>query len=188
MRCHTNVSKSLSRVSLVQCTRRQAKCLLQLLQYLSSVPPTGQLWHKAFFRWVRHRAGAHTRSAWPKIPSTPSAFPLLGAPQTPQSPKGCKSLGDGPWGRRKSPAAETHSARSVLQPAQPAKVRPKNWRSAVLLQLLFGICPPSHQPDEFDTKPFFRWVRGQGWSLHAQVLGEDIKHGLLPRQYKYRSY
>ena len=31
MRCHTNVSKSLRRVSLVQCTRRQARCLLQLL-------------------------------------------------------------------------------------------------------------------------------------------------------------
>ena len=31
MRCQANVSKSLRRVSLVQCTQRQARCLLQLL-------------------------------------------------------------------------------------------------------------------------------------------------------------
>ena len=46
------------------------------------------------------RAVAHTRPAFPKIPSAPSAFPLLGAPQAPgdqpNPPEGGKSLGEGP--------------------------------------------------------------------------------------------
>ena len=27
---------------------------------------------------------------------------------------------------------------------------------------LYGICRPSHQPDEYGTRPFLRWVRTQG--------------------------
>ena len=30
-----------------------------------------------------------------------------------------------------------------------------------------GICPPSHQPDEYGTRPFFWWVQAQGRSPHA---------------------
>ena len=54
------------------------------------------------------------------MPTAPSAFPLLGAPQAPGDkpnlPEGSKSLGgEASWGRRKSPAAETQSAGSELQ-------------------------------------------------------------------------
>ena len=46
------------------------------------------------------RAVAHTRPAFPKIPTAPSAFPLLGAHQVPgdepNPPEGSKSLAGGP--------------------------------------------------------------------------------------------
>ena len=146
MRCNTNVSKYLRRVSLVQRTRRQARCLLQLLLYLLLAPPNGQVWHKAFFGGSSHRAGAHTRPAWPKILSVPSAFPLLGAPQAPGNKpnplKGVKALGTAPWDRRKSPAAEKLSARSVPLPARPAEVRPNNWRE-VQCYYSFSCCSRS---------------------------------------------
>ena len=51
MRCHTNVSKSLRRVSLVQRTRRQARCLLQLLLFLRILHRR----HKALSFWGRGR-------------------------------------------------------------------------------------------------------------------------------------
>ena len=54
---------------------------------------------QGLFWWVWRRAGAHTRPAWLKIPSAPSAFPLLWAPQVlgnkPNPPKGVKAWGDG---------------------------------------------------------------------------------------------
>ena len=79
MMCHTNVSKYLRRVSLVQHTRRQARCLIQLLRYFLLVPPNGQVWHKGFFFGGSGlRAGDHMHQAWPKIPLAPLAFPLLG--------------------------------------------------------------------------------------------------------------
>ena len=46
-----------------------------------------------------HRAEAHTRPAWTKIPTAPSAFPLLGAPYAPgnnPSPKRGKNPGGRP--------------------------------------------------------------------------------------------
>ena len=64
------------------------------------------------------RVGTHTPPAFPKMPTASSAFPLLGAPQAPGDeppPEEGKSLGKAPWGRRKSPGTETHSARSVPQ-------------------------------------------------------------------------
>ena len=52
------------------------------------------------------------------MPTAPSAFPLLGAPQAPgdepNPPEGGKSLGGRPPGAEGNyPAAKTHSARSV---------------------------------------------------------------------------
>ena len=67
---------------------------------LLHAPPNVQVRHKAFFGASGRRARAHTRPAWPKIPSAPLAFPLLGAPQAPgnkpNSPKGVKPWVDGP--------------------------------------------------------------------------------------------
>ena len=148
MRCHTNVSKCLRRVSLVQRTRRQARCLLQL-RYLLPTPLNVQVWPKAFFLVGLERA--HTRPTWPKIPSVPLAFHLLGAPQSPGNKhnnlRRClKVWGKALWGRRKSRAAKTHSARSMPQQVRLAKVRPNNLRSAVLLQRRYLLRGPPNGP------------------------------------------
>ena len=65
------------------------------------------------------RAIAHTRPEFPKMPTVPSAFPLLGAPQAPGDkpnlPEGSKSLGGRPPEAvgKSSPGTETHSARTA---------------------------------------------------------------------------
>ena len=38
---------------------------------------------RPFLGGSRRRAGAHTHPAFPKMPTAPSAFPLVGAPQAP---------------------------------------------------------------------------------------------------------
>ena len=70
-------------------------------EYLLTAPPYGQVWHKAFFLdGTGRRAVAHTRPEFPKMPTAPSAFPLLGVPQAPGDipnlPEGSKSLGGRP--------------------------------------------------------------------------------------------
>ena len=127
--------------------------LLQLQRYLLRAPPNGQVWHKAFFYGGSgRRAVAHTRPAFPKMPTAPSAFPLLGAPQAPGDepnlPEGSKSLGGRPpEAEGNYPAAETHPARSAPLPARSAEVRPNNWRSTVLIQLQRYLlrAPPNGQ-------------------------------------------
>ena len=71
-----------------------------------------------FYGGSGRRAVAHTRPAFPKMPTAPSAFPLLGAPQAPgdepNPPEGGKSLGERPPETEGNyPAAKTHSARFV---------------------------------------------------------------------------
>ena len=61
---------------------------LQELRYLSSVPPTGRVWHKAFLGGSWCRAIAHTRPAAPKMPQAPGDKPN-------PSDEG-KAWGDGP--------------------------------------------------------------------------------------------
>ena len=62
--------------------------------------PTAMCGTRLFFGGCGHRAGAHTRPAFPKMLTAPSASPLLGAPQAPGNksdpPKGVKSCGEGP--------------------------------------------------------------------------------------------
>ena len=59
-------------------------------------PPNGQVWHKAFFWWVWAQGRrSHAPRHFPKMPTAPSTFPLLGAPQAPGDkpnlPEGSKS-------------------------------------------------------------------------------------------------
>ena len=127
MRCHTLVSKSLRRVSLVQRTRRQARCLLQLLLGICCTPHwTDKYGIRPFFGGSGYRTQAHTRPAWPKIPSAPSAFPLLGAPQVlgnkPNAPEGGKSLGRG-----RPPEAEGNL--QLPRHTRPDPCRSKHGRS-----------------------------------------------------------
>ena len=53
-----------------------------------------------FLGGTGHRAVAHMRPEFPKMPMAPSAFPLLGAPQAPGDepnlPEGSDSLGGRP--------------------------------------------------------------------------------------------
>ena len=63
---------------------------------------TGKCGTRHFLCGSGHRAGAHTRPAFPKMSTAPSVFPLLGAPQ----------------------------ARSVPQITRPAEVLPGNWRGS----------------------------------------------------------
>ena len=68
-------------------------------EYLSYVPPTYKFGTRPFLRWVRSQGRSQTRPAWPRIPSAPSAFLLLEAPQAPfiniPPPEVGKNLGDG---------------------------------------------------------------------------------------------
>ena len=95
---------------------------------------TGKCGTRPFLGGSRRRAGAHTRPALPKMPTAPSAFPLLGSPQAPgnELPEGGKSLKGRPppCGWWKYPGTETHSARSVPQITRPAEALPDTWRGA----------------------------------------------------------
>ena len=55
---------------------------------------------RPFYGGSEARAVAHTRPAFPKMPTAPTAFPLLGAPQAPgdepNTPEGGKRLGKAP--------------------------------------------------------------------------------------------
>ena len=71
-----------------------------------------------FLGGTGRRAVAHTHPEFPKMPTAPSAFPLLGAPQVlcykPNLPEGSKSLGGRPpEAVGKSPGTEAHSARTA---------------------------------------------------------------------------
>ena len=87
--------------------------------------PTGKCGTRPFYGGSGCRAGAHTRPAFPKMPTAPSALRAMNPiPQREQKPGG-----KAPWSQRKSPRTETPSARSVPQITRPAQVLPGNWRS-----------------------------------------------------------
>ena len=92
--------------------------------------PTGMCGTRPFL--VGPGTGPEPTNSWhfQKLPTAPSAFSLLGVTQAPGNnppPKGVKAWGKAPWGRRKSPGTETHSARSMPQITRPAEVLPGNW-------------------------------------------------------------
>ena len=66
-----------------------------------------------FLGGTGRRAVAHTRPEFPKMPTAPSAFPLLGAPQAPGNkpnlPEGSKSLGRRPPEAVGNPQAPGHT-------------------------------------------------------------------------------
>ena len=52
-------------------------------RYLSSVPPIGRVWHKAFFRWVQTQGRSPHTPGGSKISSHPVGIALKGVPQAP---------------------------------------------------------------------------------------------------------
>ena len=87
-------------------------------------PPhlTGKCGRRPFYGGSGRRAVAHTRPAFPKNAYGPLGIPLIrGAGQWTQTLlREWKPEGKAPWGFRKSPGTETHSARSApRQHGQP---------------------------------------------------------------------
>ena len=98
---------------------------------------TGKCGTRPFLGGSGRRAVAHTRPAFPKNAYGPVGIPLIrgasGAGRSNPPPEGGNSLGGRPpEADGNYPAAETHPARSTLQPAQLAEVRPDNWISKIL--------------------------------------------------------
>ena len=94
-----------------------------ILRYLMTAAPNRHVWHKAFYGGSDRRAGAHTHPAFPKMPTAPSAFPLLGEPQAPgDEPNPCeggKILGGRPpevEGNLQVPTYTRPVAQSVCAP------------------------------------------------------------------------
>ena len=96
-----------------------------------------------FYWWVRAQGQSPYAPGIDKNTFGPVGISPLRVPQAPgnkpNSPEGSKAWWDGPWGWRKYPVAETHSARSVLLQALPAEVPPNNWRNTVLIQPLLSL-------------------------------------------------
>ena len=71
-----------------------------ILQYLLLTSPSGQVWHKAFFRWVRVQGQSPHASSIPKKAYDPIGIPLIrgtsGARRYPPPLKGIKAWREGP--------------------------------------------------------------------------------------------
>ena len=121
------------------------------------------------------RAGAHTRPAFPKMPTAPSAFPLFRAPQTPgdEPPtKGVKAWGKGPLRPKEIfryrdtlgqiRAADNTAGRSATQYLERCRTR-----------LICGIWWPPHPTGMWHKDFFLWWVRAQGRSPHAPGISKN---------------
>ena len=137
-------------------------------------PPhlTGKYGTRPFLGGTGRRAVAHTRPEFPKMPTAPSAFPLLGAPQAPGDkpnlPEGSKSLGGRPpEAVGKSPGTETHSARTASRQLGRPKCYPApgdvqseinlspKWSGLEPWLPPWSICWPPHLTGKYGTRPFF---------------------------------
>ena len=120
------------------------------VRYLLHAPLNVQVWPKAFFWWVRAKGWSPHASGMAKNTFGSVGFPLLGAPGNKSNrTKGWKSLGGG---RPPEAGGNLQLPRHIRpdpcqQQARPVEVRPNNWRSAVLIQLLRYLltAPPNGQ-------------------------------------------
>ena len=102
-----------------------------------------------FLGGTGRRAVAHTRPEFPKMPTAPSAFPLLGVPQAPGDkpslPEGSKSLGgrppeavgntpQAPRHTRPDPRLDTTAGQSATQHLK------RSWPQAICRQT--DLCRP----------------------------------------------
>ena len=59
-------------------TRHLERCQTEIdLRYLLHAPPNGQVWHKAFFRWVRAQGRSPHAPSIPKNANGPVGIPLI---------------------------------------------------------------------------------------------------------------
>ena len=110
-------------------------------RYLFSVPPPDKYGTSPFLL-------AHTHLAMPKIPSAPSVFPLLGAPQAPGNKpthhKGGKSQGDGPMRPEEMVSQQTYTQ---PDPRPESNKVDRGWGE---LRYLFSVPPP----EKYGTRLF----------------------------------
>ena len=109
------------------------------------------------------------------MPTAPSAF-LRRRVINPTLPKEVKAWREAPWGRRKSPGTETHSARSVPQITWPAEVLPDTWRGVRPIVICGIWCTP-HLTGMYGTRPF---LGGTGRRAVAHTRPEFAKNTLGP--------
>ena len=143
--------------------------------------------HSLFFGGSGRRDVAHTRPAFPKMPTAPSAFLLLGAPQTPgdqpNHPEGSKSLGEGPLrpkeisrhrdtlGQIRVPDNTAYlSATQHLEGSRPISIGRQN-------DLDWSICCTPHLTGKYGTKPF---LGGTGRRVVAHTHPEFPKLPTAP--------
>ena len=120
---------------------------------------------------------AHTRPEFPKMPTAPSAFPLLGAPQAPGDkpnlPEGSKSLGGRPPEAVGNPQAPRHTLPEPRPDNSAGQSATQHLERSSLKSIChqndrdWNICWPPHLTGKYGTRPFFRWDRAQGRSPHA---------------------
>ena len=142
---------------------------------------TGKCAKGLFLGGSWRRAGAHTRPAFPKMPTSPSAFPLLGARQVPgnepTSQKGVKAWEEGSLrpkeiSRYRDTFGQICAANNTA--SRSATRRLERFRPI----LICGICCSPHLTGKCGTRPFFRWVWAQGPSLCAPGISKNA-YGLV---------
>ena len=116
-----------------QCYISHLFCILTCRYFLSSVPRTGRVWHKAFFGGSGCRAVASTDPAFLKMPQDRSAFPYRRHVMNLTPPRRVRAWGNGPLRlenagqsqpRPTVSRARTHPTRSVYRPTQPSEMYP----------------------------------------------------------------
>ena len=123
--------------------------------------------------WVGtgRRAVAHTARSLPKMPTAPSAFPLLGAPQAPGNEpnpprKGIKAWGEGPL--RPKEISRYRDTLGQIRAADNTAGRSAT-RHLEMCQTDSDLRYLMHAPTYGHVwhKAFFGWDRAQGRSPHA---------------------
>ena len=123
--------------------------LLLILRYYDTAvfvlrPTIGRVWHKAVLGGSGRRARPNTCPAFPKMPTAPSAFHLLGAPQTsgnnpPRKPGGKAPLRPKEVSRCRDTLGRI---RAAVNTADRGATRQLERCSIMILRYLSSVPPP----------------------------------------------
>ena len=130
--------------------------------FVARHPPNGQVWQKVFFRWLRAQGRTHTRPAFPKMPTAPSAFPS-GAGRWTQPPEAEENL-QLPRHTRPDPCRSKHgrlAGRSITRWLEKCSI-------AIRLYLATAAVP---WPLCFYSFLFTFSFRDLSWLIHVCRLG-----------------
>ena len=139
----------------------------------------GQVWHKAFFRWVWAQGWSPDAFGISKNAYGPVGIPLIRGAQAPGNKplEGSKSLGEGPLGPKEiSRCRDTlGQIRAAVKTAGQSATRQLKRCTIGILRYLMtapvlgycGIYCTPHLTGKCGTRHFFRFVRAQGRCPHA---------------------